>query len=65
MIAERVHELIEIRGMSHRDAAKQLQREGRNVNSANVWYSYRRWYEMQGLPAPKLPYNNGQKRDSV
>lgn len=62
LIAERVHQLIDIEGMSHREAAKQLQREGHNVNSGNVWYSYRRWYEMQGLEPPNVPYNNGKKR---
>ena len=64
-IAQRVHELIDIERMSHRDAAKQLQREGHKVNSGNVWYSYHRWYEMQGLEAPKVPYNNGKKRRSA
>ncbi|MFN3149787.1 hypothetical protein [Bremerella sp.] len=62
LIAERVHQLIDVEGMSHREAAKQLQREGHNVNSGNVWYSYRRWYEMQGLEPPNVPYNNGKKR---
>ncbi|PQO35239.1 recombinase [Blastopirellula marina] len=62
LIAERVHQLIDIEGMSHRETAKQLQREGHNVNSGNVWYSYRRWYEMQGLEPPNVPYNNGKKR---
>lgn len=65
LLAERVHELIDIQQLSHRDTAKQLQREGHKVNSGNVWYSYRRWYEMQGLEPPKLPYNNGHKRDSA
>lgn len=64
-IAERVHELIDIERFSHRAAAKQLQVEGHNVNSGNVWYSYRRWYEMQGLPVPTLPYNNGNERESA
>ncbi len=62
LIAERVHQLIDVEGMSHRETAKQLQREGHNVNSGNVWYSYRRWYEMQGLEPPNVPYNNGKKR---
>ncbi|HCS49996.1 recombinase family protein [Rubinisphaera sp.] len=61
-IAERVHELIDIEKMSHREAAKQLQREDHKVNSGNVWYSYHRWYEIQGLKVPKVPYNNGKKR---
>ena len=62
VIAERVHQLIDEQGLSHRETAKQLQREGHNVNSGNVWYSYRRWYEMQGLPMPNVRYNNGKKR---
>lgn len=64
-IAERVHQLIDIERLGHRAAAKQLQLEGHAVNSGNVWYSYRRWYEMQGLPAPTLPYNNGRRRKSA
>lgn len=64
-IAERVHELIDIEKLSHRATAKQLQKEGHRVNSGNVWYSYRRWYEMQGLPVPTLPYNNGHERESA
>jgi hypothetical protein len=64
-IAERVHQLIDGEGLSHRDAAKALQAEGHNVNSGNVWYSYDRWYEMQGLPKPDLPYNNGHRRQSA
>ncbi|MBA2115022.1 recombinase family protein [Bremerella alba] len=64
LIAERVHQLIDVEGMSHRETAKQLQREGQNVNAGNVWYSYHRWYEMQGLEPPKVPYNNGKKRRS-
>lgn len=61
-IAQRVHELIDGEGRSYRDAAKVLRGEGHNVNSGNVWYSYRRWNEMQGLPVPKRPYNNGHRR---
>lgn len=63
-IADRVHELIDDQGLSYRDAAKQLRLEGHKVNSGNVWYSYRRWYEMQNLPVPKLDYNNGHRRRS-
>ena len=63
-VAQRVHELIDNNGLSHRDAAKQLQLEGYRVNSGNVWYSYRRWYEMQSLPVPDLPYNNGKRRQA-
>ncbi|WP_339749073.1 recombinase family protein [uncultured Rubinisphaera sp.] len=64
LIAERVHELIDIERLSHRETAKKLQEEGFKVNSGNVWYSYRRWYEMQGEEPPNLPYNNGHKRIS-
>jgi hypothetical protein len=64
VIAKRVHELIDEEGMSHRETARQLQREGHKVNSGNVWYSYGRWYQMQGLEPPKVPYNNGKQRRS-
>lgn len=63
-LAERVHQLVDIDGLSLRDAAKVLQEEGHKVNSGNVWYMYRRWYEMRGLPVSKLPYNNGRQRKS-
>lgn len=62
-IAERVHELIDVERLSHRQTAEQLKSEGHDVNSGNVWYSYRRWYEMQGIDPPQVPYNNGKKRD--
>ena len=61
----RVHELMDGEGLSYRDAAKELRNEGHNVNSGNVWYSYRRWYEMQGLPLPNRPYSNGHRRKSA
>jgi DNA invertase Pin-like site-specific DNA recombinase len=64
-IAERVHQLMDGEGLSYRDAAKKLRNEGHNVNSGNVWYSYRRWYEMRCLPVPKRPYNNGHRRESA
>ncbi|MDM4015110.1 recombinase family protein [Roseiconus lacunae] len=64
-LAERVHQLIDEQGLSHRQTAKQLQQEGHKINSGNVWYSYRRWYEMTGQPIPVLPYNNGNKRQSA
>ena len=62
ILSERVHELMDIQQLSYRTAAKRLQVEGHNVNSGNVWYYYRRWYEMQGLPVPEVPYNNGNER---
>jgi hypothetical protein len=61
-LAERVHELMDSQGMSYRDVAKVLQAEGQSVNSGNVWYSYRRYYQMHDLPVPKRPYNNGRPR---
>ena len=63
-LAERVHQLIDIDDLSFREAAKVLQTEGHKVNSGNVWYSYRRYYEMRGLPVPNRPYNNGRPRKS-
>ncbi|TWU40059.1 hypothetical protein Q31b_34030 [Novipirellula aureliae] len=63
-IAQRVHELIDVEGMSYRATANQLVREGHKVNSGNVWYSYRRWHEMQGQKPPKVAYNGGKKRRS-
>ncbi|HOY58106.1 MAG TPA: recombinase, partial [Verrucomicrobiota bacterium] len=64
-LAERVHQLVDLDGLSYREAAKVLQSERHKMNSGNVWYSYRRWYEMQGLPVPKRPYNNGRPRKSA
>jgi hypothetical protein len=61
-LAERVHELMDLQGLSYREAATKLQEEGENVNSGNVWYIYRRWYQIQGLPLPERPYNNGRPR---
>ena len=65
LIAERVHELVDGEGLSYREAAKCLRKEGHNVNSGNVWYSYQRWYEMNGTQPPKVAYNNGKKRRSA
>jgi hypothetical protein len=63
-LAERVHELIDNQGLSYRDTAEVLQAEGQKVNSGNVWYSYRRWYQMQDLLVPDRSYNNGHPRKS-
>jgi site-specific DNA recombinase len=63
-IAERVHQLMDIEGLSYREAAKVLQKNDPRINSGNVWYSYRRWYQMQGLPVPEQTYNNGRCRKS-
>ena len=64
-IAGRVHELVDGEGLSYREAAKCLRKEGHNVNSGNVWYSYKRWCEMNGNLRPKVAYNNGKKRRSA
>jgi hypothetical protein len=61
-LAERVHQLMDLDGLSYREAAAALQQEGEAVNSGNVWYSYRRYYAMRGLPVPNRPYNNGRPR---
>jgi hypothetical protein len=61
-LAQRVHELMDAGGLSYRQAAAVLQKEGHKVNSGNVWCIYRRYYEMRGLPVPERPYNNGQPR---
>jgi len=63
-LADRVHQLMDIEFLSYREAAKALQAEGHQVNSGNVWYIYRRWYQMRGLPVPEQPYNNGRPRKS-
>jgi DNA invertase Pin-like site-specific DNA recombinase len=61
-LAQRVHELLDIAGLSYREAAAALKQEGHAVNSGNVWYIYRRYYAMHGLPVPQRPYNNGRPR---
>jgi hypothetical protein len=61
-LAERVHELMDVQGLSYREAAAALQKEGHAVNSGNVWYIYRRYYAMHDLPVPKRPYNSGRPR---
>lgn len=63
-LAERVHQLIDVDGLSYRGAAKVLQAEGHRINSGVVWQIYRRYYEMQGLPVPVRPYNNGRPRQA-
>jgi DNA invertase Pin-like site-specific DNA recombinase len=65
LLAERVHQLVDLDGLSYRETAKKLREEGHKVNSGNVWYSYRRHYEIQGLPVPERPYNNGRPRRSA
>ena len=53
---------MDIEKLSHRQAAAKLQAEGHKVNSGNIWYIDRRWYQMRGLPMPKRTYNNGRCR---
>jgi DNA invertase Pin-like site-specific DNA recombinase len=61
-LAERVHQLIDIDGLSYREAATVLQGEGQTGNSGVVWQIYHRYYEMIGQPVPDRPYNNGRPR---
>ena len=61
-LADRVHDLVDGQGQSYRAAAATLRAEGEAVNSGNVWYAYRRYYAMRGLPVPDRPYNNGHPR---
>jgi DNA invertase Pin-like site-specific DNA recombinase len=65
-LTDRVHQLmdVDIDRLSYRETAAKLQEEGYKVNSGNVWYIYRRWYQMRGLPVPERPYNNGRPRKS-
>ncbi len=65
LLAPRVHQLIDVEGLSFRAAAKQLQSEGYKINSGVVWQIYERYYEMIGKPKPKRPYNGGNPRKSV
>ena len=63
LLAECVHQLIDIEKQSFRAAAKTLQSEGHAGNSGVVWQIYRRFYEMTGQPVPALAYNNGHPRN--
>ena len=65
LLAERVHQLIDIDKLSYRAAAKVMQAEGHNINSGIVWQIYHRYYEMIGQPVPKVPFNNGHPRMAV
>jgi site-specific DNA recombinase len=62
LLAERVHQLLDVEGLTYREAADLLQEEGHVVSVGNLWDSYRRYYAMQGLPAPRRPYNGGRPR---
>lgn len=61
-LAPRVHQLIDVEGKSLRAAAAILQAEGHIGNSGVVYQIRQRYFEMIGQPAPKLPYNAGEKR---
>jgi hypothetical protein len=61
-LAERVHQLMDDKGLSYRETAAALQAEGHKINSGVVWQVYQRYYEMLGRPAPDRAYNNGRPR---
>lgn len=63
-IADRAKQLVVDEGHPNFEAAKILTQEGEKVSYSQVWAAIARWYEMRGLPMPKLPYNNGHKRRS-
>lgn len=62
MLAEAVHQLIDIEGHSFRSAADVLQAQGHRLNSGVVWQIYQRYWQMIGQPPPQRPYNNGHQR---
>ncbi len=62
VLAPRAHELIDLKNLSFRDAAKVLQAEGHKINSGVLYQLYARYYQMIGKPMPKRPYNNGRPR---
>jgi site-specific DNA recombinase len=43
-LAPRVHHLMDVEGLSYREAAAVLQAEGRKTNSGVVWQIYQRYY---------------------
>lgn len=57
-----VHRLIDEEGHSFRSATHVLVAQGHRLNSGVVWQIYHRYWEMQGLPAPKQAYNAGRPR---
>jgi site-specific DNA recombinase len=56
------YELIDVQGLSYRDAAKVLQAEGHKLNSGIAWQARQRYYEMMGKPMPKRPFKTGRRR---
>jgi hypothetical protein len=63
-LAMAVHQLVDIERHSFRSAADVLRTRGHSINSGVVWQIHQRYWQMQGLPVPDLPYNNGQPRDA-
>lgn len=61
-IADRVHDLIANDGLALSEVVTILKGEGVCVGVENVRNAYWRWYDMRGLPTPKMAYNNGRKR---
>jgi DNA invertase Pin-like site-specific DNA recombinase len=65
LLAARAAHMVDVQGLSLRDAAKVFQAEGHpKISDTVVWQLCQRHYEMIGLPAPKRPYNNGRRRHS-
>lgn len=61
-LAATVHQLIDIERHSFRSATTVLQAQGHRINSGVVWQIHQRYWEMQGVPAPVMPYNNARPR---
>lgn len=61
-LGQRVYQLMDVDGLSYRDAATVLQSEGHKLNSGIVWQARQRYYEMIGQPMPKRPYKTGRRR---
>jgi hypothetical protein len=55
LLAPRVHQLVDVQGLSLRAAATIIQQEGfPKMNSGIIWQIHRRYHEIQGQPAPDL-----------
>lgn len=61
-MAQRAYELVDLKVLSYRKAAKVFQKEGHDINSGKVWQLRKRYFEMIGQPMPRRPYNNGRPR---
>lgn len=62
LLAERVHELVDVDGRTTEQTVAQLDAEGHVVEAPQIWAIRKRYWEMIGQPAPRLPYNNGKPR---